>query len=80
MAHVRKEIRRVLDDMGFNNGFLICDESLEEFHTGGTLVVTIKDWEPHPDALSLKKRLQCCTGGGMDVRFEMTGASGSIAG
>lgn len=72
MSNVRKEIRRVLNDMGFDNNFLICNEDLDEHQNGEPLVVTIRDWRPHPDALILKKKLQYCTDKGcVDVRFQM---------
>lgn len=78
MSHVRKEIRKVLNDMGFDNNFLICNESLDgHYRNGEPLVVTIRNWSPHPDALVLKKKMQHCTPEGcVEVRFQMGGACG----
>jgi len=73
MAHVRKQIRRVLNDMGFDNCFHISDYSLDHYYRGGALVVTIRDWEPHRDSLLLKKRLQRCTEGEVEVCFQLCG-------
>jgi hypothetical protein len=69
MAHVRKEIRSVLSCMGFDNMFHL--EDIDNFYKGGRLVVTICGWEPHPDAIQLKKRIERRVDGHVSVNFEM---------
>jgi len=72
MAHVRKTIRKVLDEMGIKNRFQICDESMRGYHKGEPLMVVIQDWEPDRNAIELKKKIQYCTEDGcIDVRFEL---------
>jgi hypothetical protein len=74
MAHVRKMIRKVLDDMGIENKFQVCDESMRGYHEGEPLLVIIQDWEPNRNAIELKKRIQCCNEDGcIDVIFELKG-------
>lgn len=55
MAHVRMEIRRILDEYGCRNNFCINEPFLseEEFSE-----VVIKDWDPDPRAYELKKRIE----------------------
>jgi len=69
MAHVRKEIRNVLNCMGFENMFHV--EDIDKFYKGGRLVVTICGWQPHPDAIQLKKRIERRIAGPVLVNFEL---------
>jgi len=69
MAHVRKEIRSVLSGMGFENMF--HGEDIDNCYKGGRLVVTICGWEPHPDAIQLKKLIERRISGPVLVNFEL---------
>ena len=74
MPHVRKRIRRVLNEMGFDNNFQICSHDSSGCQDGDGITVTIKDWEPHRDAIQLKKYLmRCAEDASMEVEFQLLG-------
>ena len=58
MLKVRKQIRKILNEMGFNNGFLLKHEPAEGNVGGTTMHIVIKDWEPDSRALALKRELE----------------------
>jgi hypothetical protein len=55
MAHYRKEIRKVLEEMGFKNEFSVHEEKAGVHHEK---LVMIKDWEPNQRAYELRKTIE----------------------
>lgn len=66
MAHVRKEIRRAMDQMGFSNAFSVHEERSAQSQER---LVTIEDWEPNPRAYELKRAIERSVAGPVVVCF-----------
>ena len=58
MITIRKKIRKILNEMGFDNGFLIRAEPDADVLSGMALHVIIKDWKADPKALDLKRMIE----------------------
>ena len=58
MLKIRKKIRKILNEMGFDNGFLIKSEPTPGSLGGTTTHIIIKDWEADPKALALKRKIE----------------------
>lgn len=71
MAHVRKEIRKILDEMGYRNNFVFGMDGLDGFENESVKCVTIKNWSPDPQALELKKKIENTVGEDVVVCFQV---------